>query len=75
MREISKDLHGESTSNNKSTPQGISGNTWMEAFDVIAKEHDYRWHEVTRINVYTFDHMCKFLSRKIKKKQLAQKKK
>ena len=39
----------------------------MVAVDILAKEHGLQWHEVTRMNIFTFNNKLKFLSYKIKK--------
>ena len=67
MAEIRQKIHGNREGENESETAKTRPVDWMVAVDIVAKEHGLQWHEVTRMNVFTFNTKLKFLSYKIKK--------
>jgi hypothetical protein len=68
LREINTQIHGKRNSEKQSDePNQQNPYAWEEAIDMIAKEYSISWSEVTRMNIYVFNHRAKFLMHKTKK--------
>jgi hypothetical protein len=68
LREINTQIHGKGNSKKQGDePNQQSPFAWEEAIDMIAKEYNISWSEVTRMNIYVFNHRAKLLMHKTKK--------
>ena len=51
-------------------PKGIYD--WEKVIDWVATELNMKWEDVTRMNIYKFNHRVKYLSHKAKEKHSIQ---
>ena len=64
IREVNERIHGSpknETDKKKKPNENRSRFEWEELVDLLSKEFNLSWYEVTQLNIYTFNHRVKFL--------------